>query len=244
MRSFVTVMLTIAFFSTIGSAVAQEADKSALIPAQNAPAGVVQPPSNIKTTGGPAIMSNSYLIKDAPLKSDFVMGNRKAPVVMVEYASLSCPHCAHFSNVVLPELEKKYIETGKMAYVLRQFPLNEPALRGAMLLECVGASSEEKYFTFAKVLFDAQQRWAFDNNFMQGLETIATVGGVSREQFKNCVNDKDREMKVLQDKKTANDELKLPHTPLIYINGEMYEGDKKIEEISKTIDAKLAAAKK
>lgn len=211
---------------------------------QNAPVQAPKPDPTIKTTGGPAIISNSALIKNAPFKSDFVMGDRKAPVVLVEYASLSCPHCAHFSNTVLPELEKKYIKTGKVAYVLRQFPLNEPAMRGAMLVQCVGESSEEKYYTFSRVLFDAQPRWAFDANFMQGLETIATVGGLSKKQFQDCVNDKDREMKVLEAKKQANDELKVPYTPLIFINGEVFEGEKNLEAVSKAIDAKLAKSKK
>src|SRR3954468_7537936 len=98
------------------------------------------------------------------------MGKPSAPIVMVEYASLSCPHCAHFSNTVLPELEKHYIETGKLRYVLRQFPLNEPALKGAVLLDCVGEQSKDKYFIFSKVLFDAQDKWAFDGNYMSGLE--------------------------------------------------------------------------
>jgi len=194
-----------------------------------------------KNTGGAA---SSRLIKDAPLRTDYVMGKRNAPVVIVEYASLSCPHCAHFSNTVLPALEEKYIKTGKVVYILRQFALNEPALRGAMLLDCVGQSDEEKYYTFARVLFDAQPRWAFDENFMSGLETIATVGGLSKQQFQACVKDMDREMKVLQAKKSANDDLKIPHTPYFFIGGEAYEGPKNVEEISKFIDAKLVSAAK
>lgn len=211
---------------------------------QNAPVNAPKADPTIQTTGGPVTISNSPLIKNAPLKSDFVQGDRKAPVVIVEYASLSCPHCAHFSNTVLPELEKNYIEKGKVAYVLRQFPLNEPAMRGAMLVQCVGESSEEKYYTFSRVLFDAQPRWAFDANFMTGLETIATVGGLSKKQFQDCVNDKDREIAVLEAKKRANDELKIPYTPLVYINGELYEGPKTYGEISQRIDAKLAKIKK
>lgn len=228
-----TAMLIPAF------AIAQEAEP-AKIPAQNAPVQATPVNPNIKTVGVSAGTSNSYLIKDAPLRSDFVLGKRNAPVVIVEYASLSCPHCAHFSNTVLPEIEKNYINTGKVAYILRQFPLNEPAMRAAMLVNCVGESSPEQYYVFNRVLFDAQDRWAFDANFMAGLETIATVGGLSKQQFQNCVNDKDREMKVLQAKKTANDELKLPHTPYIFIDGEVYDGDRSVPVISKFIDERLA----
>ena len=194
---------------------------------------------NLKVTMDSAGKSTSSLINNAPLKSDFVMGKSTAPIIMIEYASLSCPHCAHFSNSVLPELQKKYIETGQIRYILRQFPLNDPALKGAMLLDCVGEQSAEKYYVFAKVLFDAQSKWAFDGNYMEGLETIANVGGLSKDQFGGCVGDTDREMKMLKAKKIATDELGVPHTPYIFIAGEVYEGDRSVEAISAFIDAKL-----
>lgn len=182
----------------------------------------------------------SYLAKE--MESDYVMGKKGAPVTLIEYASLSCPHCAHFSNVVLPDLQKKYIDTGKVRYVLRHFPLNEPALKGAILVECVGQKDKEKYFTFSRVLFNAQKKWAFDGNYMEGLETIANVGGVSKEQFQACMNDTALESKILQQKKLANDELKLPGTPYILVNGEVDDSKHSIEELSALIDAKLEAA--
>lgn len=198
-------------------------------------------PGAAKDSGG---KSDSYLIKDAPLPGDHVLGKTTAPLIMIEYASLSCPHCAHFSNDVLPELQKKYIDTGKMRYILRPFPLNEPALKGAMLVDCVGEQDNSKYYLFSHVLFDAQSKWAFDGNWMDGLETIATVGGLSHDQFQRCVNNTDREMKILKIQKLANDELHVPHTPYIFIGGEAYDGDRSIEEISKVIDAKLASGRK
>jgi protein-disulfide isomerase len=243
MRNFRLAALAVLFSGITAVAYAQQtatASAPAPIAKQNTPLGGTPVDPTITTKGGTGAVSTSYLIQDAPLKSDFVMGKRTAPVVIVEYASLSCPHCAHFSNTVLPELDKKYIQTGKVAYILRQFPLNEPALRGAMLVNCVGESSEEQYYVFNRVLFDAQPRWAFDANFLAGLETIATVGGLSKLQFKNCIENKNREMEVLQAKKTTNDELKVPHTPYLFIAGEAYEGEKTIGGLSKVIDAKLA----
>lgn len=194
-----------------------------------------------KNSGG---VSLSPQIKDAPLSDDFVMGKPEAPLVIVEYASMSCPHCAHFSATVLPQIEKVYVETGKVRYILRQFPLNEPALKAAQLLDCVGEQSSEKYYVFAKVLFDAQTKWAFDTNFMAGLETIATVGGLSREQFQNCVVPTEREMKVLKKKKLAEESVKIPHTPYIFIGGEAFDGERNFEAVSKFIDKKLAEIEK
>lgn len=193
----------------------------------------------IRDSGG---VSTSYLIKSAPVSGDFVMGHPQAPLVMVEYASMTCPHCAHFSGTVMPDIEKKYIHTGKLRYILRQFPLNEPALKAAMLLECVGSQNEEKYYVFAKVMFDAQSKWAFDGNYLSGLETIAMVGGLSKSQFENCINNTDREMQILKVKKLATEELRVPHTPYIFIGGEVYSGEHNVEAVSRFIDAKLAQA--
>ena len=196
--------------------------------------------ANLRVAEGSGGISKSRIIADAPLGDDHVMGKDTAPVLIIEYASFSCPHCAHFSNVVLPELEKKYVETGKVRYILRPFPLNEPALKAAVLAECVGEQSIERYYVFARVIFDAQNKWAFDGNYMAGLETIANVGGLSREEFMGCVNNTDREMRVLKIKKEANDELKIPHTPYFFIAGEVYAGERTLEAMSKFIDAKLA----
>lgn len=183
---------------------------------------------------------DNTLIADAPLPSDFVLGKKSAKIVVVEYASLSCPHCAHFSNVVLPELQKKYIDTGKIRYVLRQFPHNEPAFKGAMLVHCVGEKDREKYFTFTRVLFDAQNKWAFDGGFEQNLQSIAAVGGVSAEEFKACMDNTKLETQLLQDKKQASDELKIDGVPAFFIGGEVYSGERSLEAISKFIDAKIS----
>ena len=241
MRSL-TATLVLSLLIGTAPAFAQNADTAVKSDQTAVPPRFVEPNLRLpKDSGG---ISSSNLIKDAPLSDDFFMGKPDAPVVMVEYASLSCPHFAHFSATVLPLLEKEYINTGKIRYVLRQFPLNEPALKGAMLLDCVGEQNKEKYFVFSKVLFDAQNKWAFDSNFMAGLETIATVGGLSREQFQNCVTPTDREMKILKQKKLAEEQVKVPHTPYIFIAGEAYEGDRGFEAISKFIDKKLAEGQK
>ena len=198
---------------------------------------------NLKTPKDSGGRTTSEQILGAPLKTDFVMGGDKAPITMIEYASLSCPHCAHFSATVLPTLQKDYIDTGKLRYILRQFPLNEAALKGAMLLDCVGEQDPKKYYVFAKVLFDAQNKWAFDANFMAGLETIASVGGLTKDQFQNCTGPTEREVKVLKAKKLAEDEIKIPHTPYIFIGDEAYEGDRSPEAIEKFIDKKTAELK-
>lgn len=186
------------------------------------------------------IITNS-LISDAPLPSDHVLGSKDAKVLLIEYASLSCPHCAHFYGSIMPDIKKKYIDTGKIRYILRQFPLNEPALVGAILVNCVGQGDTDKYYLFNSVLFDAQSKWAFDGNWKSALETISAVGGVSKEQFNSCINNKDSEMAIIKAKKIAMDELHVSHTPYFFIGGEAYNGDITLEDLSKFIDSKLNA---
>ncbi len=179
------------------------------------------------------------IISDAPLPSDHVLGNKDASVIIIEYASLSCPHCAHFFGSIMPDIQKKYIDTGKIRYILRQYPLNEPALRGAMLVNCMGEQSTEKYYLFNKVLFDSQSKWAFDGNWQSALETISAVGGVSKEQFNACINNTPRETAALKIKMEAMNELKIPHTPYFFIGGEAYNGEITLEALSQLIDSKL-----
>ncbi len=182
----------------------------------------------------------SSLITNAPLPGDFVLGNRKAKLVMIEYASLSCPHCAHFHNKMLPDLQKEFIDTGKMMFIFRPYPLNESALKASILIDCIGEKQgAERYYTFARVLFDQQSKWAFEGNYMDALQTFASVGGIDKTMFNQCVADPTREMKILNLKKVATDELKIPHTPYFFIGGERYEGERSVEAFTQAIQGRL-----
>ncbi|MCI5048917.1 MAG: DsbA family protein, partial [Rickettsiales bacterium] len=97
------------------------------------------------------------------MEDDVVIGKAEAPVTIVEYSSLSCPHCASFHEVLLPKIQAKYIDQGLAKYTSRHFPLNEPALRAAMLTECVGKDRRTK---FVNVLFELQEKWAFSGDFL------------------------------------------------------------------------------
>lgn len=247
-RSLLKVLIVIVIIAGGGFLYTQQGNQPAIDnaqaasekPSEKAAEAPKQTEPDMKVTKGSGGKSTSYMIKDAPLPSDIVMGKTSAPILIIEYASLSCPHCAHFSAAVLPEIEKKYIETGKARYILRQFPLNEPALKGAMLLDCIGEQDKERYYVFARVLFDAQSKWAFDGDYIAGLETIATVGGLTKDQFRNCITNTDREMKILQAKKDASEEVGIPHTPYFFIDGEIFEGDRTVEAVSAFIDSRLA----
>ncbi len=230
-KLFISTIFTISVFL---SGISFAADS-----AKDATASKVIAEAN-KLPDTPQGIITNKLISDAPLPTDYVLGSKDASVILIEYASLSCPHCAHFYTSIMPEIQKKYIDTGKIRYILRQYPLNEPALRGAMLVNCMGEQSgAEKYYLFNKVLFDAQNKWAFDGNWQSALETISAVGGVSKVEFNECINNTNRETLALKGKKDAMDILKIPHTPYFFIAGEAYNGDVTVEDISKFIDGKL-----
>lgn len=168
---------------------------------------------------------------------DRILGDENAPITIVEYASLSCPHCASFHNDVLPELTEKYIDTGKARLLARNFPTNEPALRGSMLTMCV---DEDQYYTFQKVLYRMQKKWAFALDFKESLKTISRVGGVSDDDFDTCMANEDIEKQALEIRRTAGENLDIQATPTFYINGEKLQGSGTIEGFSELIDKHLA----
>jgi protein-disulfide isomerase len=163
---------------------------------------------------------------------DVVLGNAKAPVTIIEYASLSCPHCAHFHRDIMPELQKRYIDTGKAKFVFRHFPFNAPALRGSQLVVCSGKA---KYYTFLKVLFKTQDTWAFSQNFLESLEGIAKLGGISKERFDACMADKQIEDRIVKERKDAETLYGVQSTPTVFVNGTVIPGVPTLEAIAKAI---------
>jgi protein-disulfide isomerase len=174
--------------------------------------------------------------------TDIVLGDNAAPVTIFEYSSLSCPHCAHFHGEVLPTLQKEFITTGKVKLVLRHFPLNPPALKGAVLVECAGQNGQKRE-NFIKVLFDMQQKWAFDESFLKNLKQIAGVGGIDSATFDSCMADKSLEDRILVVRQEGEAALKINSTPAFYINNVLYEGPRTADGFRTAISDALKAAK-
>ncbi len=165
---------------------------------------------------------------------DVVYGDSKAPVTIVEYASLSCSHCADFHTKQLPELRKNYLDTGKAKLVLRQFPLNAPALKGAQLVSCAGTDEQIK---FIKVLFEMQSDWAFNEKYMESLKQIAAVGGISGEKFDACMNDKAFEDALIAKSQEASEKLGIQGTPAFFLGDKPYTGELTSAALGEAIDA-------
>ncbi len=156
---------------------------------------------------------------ESPLP-DMAVGKADAPITIIEYSSLSCPHCATFHKDVYPELKTQYIDTGKVRYVMREFPLNEPALAGAVVARCL---DPDRYFAFTGLLFAKQADWAYKEDSLTPLKGFAKQAGMSSEEFDKCVDNEALQKKVLAirdegSKKGVN------ATPSFLVNGMILKG--------------------
>jgi protein-disulfide isomerase len=170
--------------------------------------------------------------------SDMALGRDKAPVTVVEYASMTCPHCAHFDETTFPELKKRYIDTGKVRYILREFPLDPLAAAAFMLARCAGEKDTGKYYAMVATLFRQQQQWAVEKP-LDPLLAIAKQAGFTEDSFKACLANQKLLDDIQKVRQRAIDKFKVQSTPTFFINGNMYTGAMTIEEMAKAIDPQL-----
>jgi protein-disulfide isomerase len=169
---------------------------------------------------------------------DMAIGPQNAPVTITEYASMTCPHCANFNDTVFPKIKSEYIDTGKIRYVFREFPLDIKAAAGSMLARCIAKDDAPKYFAVIDLLFRQQNDWVMKNT----TETLTRIGkqaGLSQQQVEDCLKDQALLDKIAADQKYANDVLKVNSTPTFFINGEMLKGETSFDEFSKRINSLL-----
>jgi protein-disulfide isomerase len=166
---------------------------------------------------------------------DRILGKPDAPITILEFASLTCPHCAHFAVDVLPKLKEKWIDTGKAKLVLRDYPLDEPALRAAMIARC---APPDKFYAFADSFFADQQQWVLAKDYQAALARLALLGGMNKKAFDACLADKAGEDKVLQSRLAATQKLGVNSTPTFFINGKKFEGAPEFD----ALDAALSQA--
>lgn len=164
---------------------------------------------------------------------DKVLGNDDAPVTIVEYASFTCPHCASFHNETMPLLKERYIDTGQVRFVFRDFPLNEPALRAGMMARCV---PEEQYFNVVDVVFSTLNQWSSGPNWMQSLSRIGRMAGLSQQAFDACMADTQLEEKILALRLEGANTFNVQATPSFVVNGKTLSGGRSIDEFAEIID--------
>lgn len=186
---------------------------------------------------GPDKVSVEELMKPGPLP-DLVLGKADAPATVVEYASLTCGHCANFHNKAFPAIKEKLIDTGKIKFILREFPLDNLATAAAMLTRCAGG---EKTYPLAAVLFQKQEEWAFvRTNPVPELFKIARQAGFTQEAFDKCLTDQKLMDDVMAVRERASKTFGVNSTPTFFVNGTRLRAQATVE----TIEAALAAAAK
>jgi protein-disulfide isomerase len=169
---------------------------------------------------------------------DMAIGSANAPVTITEFASMTCPHCAAFDEKVFPQIKSEYIDSGKVRYIFREFPLDIKAAAGSMLARCIAKDDGGKYFAVVDMLFRQQNDWVMKNT----TETLTRIGkqaGLSQQAVEDCLKDQALLDKIAADQKYASEVLKVDSTPTFFINGEKIKGDTSFEEFSKRINALL-----
>jgi protein-disulfide isomerase len=166
---------------------------------------------------------------------DIPMGSETAPVTIIEYASMTCPHCADFEVRTFPKLKEKYIDTGKVRFIMREFPLDRTAAAAFMLARCAGP---DKYYPLIETLFQQQQKWAVRDP-VPPLLAIAKQAGLTEESFKSCISDTALLNKVQQTRDRGANKFKVEATPTFYINGEKFSGALSIDDLDKAIQPYL-----
>jgi protein-disulfide isomerase len=169
---------------------------------------------------------------------DMALGPANAPVTITEFASMTCPHCAAFNESVFPKIKSEYIDTGKIRYVFREFPLDIKAAAGSMLARCIAKDDAGKYFAVIDMLFKQQNDWVTKNT----TETLTRIGkqaGLSQKGVEDCLKDQALLDKIAADQKYASEVLKVDSTPTFFINGEKIKGETSFAEFDKKIKSLL-----
>ncbi|MDB5508377.1 MAG: Disulfide bond formation protein DsbA [Hyphomicrobiales bacterium] len=191
-------------------------------------------PTPAAAQGSPAVPMDQLLVEGA--LPDIWLGSKDAPVTIIEYASMTCSHCATFHNETFPTLKSKYIDTGKVRFTLREFPFDPLATAGFMLARCAGPDKRE---AMVDLLFAQQKNWAFTDKPLEGLSNLVKQTGMSQQAFEACLKDKALYDNINQTRDRAAEKFKVDSTPTFFINGRKQSGAMTISQLEKAIDPLL-----
>jgi protein-disulfide isomerase len=223
-----TGLLAIVFATTISFAIL--ANAAAL---RN---GAAIPISAVNPAGSASASAQTTILPDR------IRGNIDAPVTVEEYISLTCPHCAEFYLTTLPELEKRYVDTGKVKFILRDFPLDGTALKAATIARCM---PEEQFYPFITILYQTQTSWALLPNPESQIMQYARLGGLSEDKAKACLKDTKLQDAIVTERTDAAQKYNIESTPTFVMNNgaEKISGAVSIDAFSSLFDRLLAIKK-
>ncbi len=188
-------------------------------------------PDTAAAQSGPSgEVSMADLLVPSPL-GDEIQGQADAPVTIVEYASMTCPHCSHFHETTYPEMKKKYIDTGKVRFIFREFPLDQLALAASMLARCAG---NDKFYPLVDAFFAQQREWAVQKP-LQPMLAIAKQAGFTEQSFNECLTNQQLEKSIKESATRAAQKFNVNSTPTFFINGKMFRGALTPDELDKQV---------
>lgn len=177
----------------------------------------------------------STLLEPGPMGEQSI-GKDDAPVTIIEYASMTCPHCATFHEDVLPGIQEKYIDTGKARLLFREFPFDPRAMAAFMLARC---APDGMYFPMIDVLFKQQTKWVRAKDPVPPLQNIAKLAGFTQESFETCLKNQKVLDSVMSVQKKAAKDYGVTATPTFFINGTKFTGNHTVEGMSEAIEAAM-----
>ena len=179
------------------------------------------------------IFATSLVGSRAEVSNEKVLGDPGARVTIIEFASLSCPHCAEFHKTRFDWLKENYIDTGKVRFVFRDFPLNRPALLGSMVAHCAEPS---KYFAYLSLLFKNQEKWAFSQPVEEQLVKLARVSGMGQEKLLNCLQDEALAERIIQSRLESQNTYNIESTPSFLVGDQLIVGVPSEERLRELIE--------
>ncbi|WP_429807837.1 DsbA family protein [Ensifer sp. B1-9] len=221
--------------TTTGSTTATPASSEAKPAAGTEVAQSTTAPAKVELPSSEGSVDQAKLLEPGALP-EMALGEANAPVTIVEYMSMTCPHCAAFHNETFEAIKTKYIDSGKVRFIVREFPFDPRAAAAFMLARC---APEGQYFPMISMLFKQQQQWAAAQNGRDALLQMSKLAGFTQESFEACLTNQ----KLLDDvnsvmQRGAKD-FGVKATPTFFVNGEHYSGDMSVDVMSALIDSKL-----
>jgi len=157
---------------------------------------------------------------NAKTDEEFFLGNKNAKIVVIEYASMTCIHCATFHKQVYPKIKKNYIDTNKIKFIFRDFPLDKQALFASVLAKC---APKDKYFNFVKLILTNQEKWiSNDDTFMNKLRNIGKLAGLNENKINSCFKDEKMVDNIIRTRSIGEEKYNISSTPSLIINEKKY----------------------
>jgi protein-disulfide isomerase len=194
-----------------------------------------KPISALSQTDANSEIANKLLAR-APAIGERSIGSPEAPVVVIEYASATCPHCARFHIEAWPQIRRYYVDTGKVRWIFREFPLDSLAMAAFMLARCI---DREKYFSIIELLFRQQKVWAVGEARKELFAVMQQIG-MRQDEFDACIQRKDLAEAIYNIAKTANSEFGVNSTPTFFVNGKLVRGTQNFDGFKTILEEQLA----